>query len=264
MGTSQSKPSARGGSPLVPSWADQDPPPPGSPASGQPSQDDKQDSLQPRRNGGMRRALKEFYKGGDKQQAKKALGHFARKSMGGGSVAAQRLARAARVGASAFSAIAGAAAGIPPKQGTLDLRTLAGRPIAEAITAIVDAFCTPGILDETAISAAMSEALAEAFSGLDTYDPAAVNDYAVLVAARTFVAEMVFLSVMAEQGQAASGVTPQQAVARENDVRDIIREFTDVQATPILQKAGPAMTPSQMESLIGEIARTVFQEIAKW
>jgi hypothetical protein len=261
MGTSQSKPTARGGSPLVPSWADKDPPPPGSRAPIQPIQ---QVMLQPRRNSGMRRALKQFYENGDPQQARKALGHFARKSMGGGAVATQRLARAARVGAAAFSALAGAAAGVPPEAGAFDLGTLAGRPITEAIIAIVNAFSTPGILDEDAIRATMSEALAEAFSGLDIFDPAAINAYAALVAARTFVAEMVFAAAMAEQGQAASTVTPQQAVARENDIRDIVREITDVQATPVLQDAGPAMTPALMEALIGNIARVVYQEIAKW
>lgn len=261
MGTSQSKPAARGGSPLIPAWADQDPPPPGSPAPVQPQQ---QGTLQPRRNSGMRRALKQFYESGDRQHAKKAIGHFARGSMGGGQAASERLARAIRVGSAAFSAVAGAAAGIPAGAGALDLGTLAGRPISEAIGVIVDTFCSPGILDEDAIRAAMSEALAEAFSGLDTFDPAAIDDYTALVAARTFVAEMVFAAVMAEQGQAAASVAPQQAVARENDIRDIVRELTDVQATPILQTAGSAMTPPQMETLIGGIVQIVYREIAGW
>jgi hypothetical protein len=261
VGTSQSKPSAHGGSPLVPSWANQDPPPPGAAPANPPPQ---QEVLQPRRNSGMRRALKQFYESGDRQHATKALGHFARRSMGGGTVATQRLARAARVGAAAFSAIAGLVAGTPPSPGALDLRTLAGQPITEAIAAIVDAFSAPGILDEDAIRASMSEALAEAFSGLDTFEPAAIDDYVSLVAARTFVAEMVFAAVMAEQGQAASSVTPQQAVARENDIRDIVRELTDIQATPVLQNAGPALSPAQMETLIGNIAGVVYQEIAKW
>jgi len=220
--------------------------------------------LQPRRNSGMRRALKQFYNDGDRKYAKRALGHFARGSMGGGSAAPARLARAARVGAAAFSAISGAAAGTPPAPGALDLGSLSGQPISDAIAAIVNTFCPPGILDEDAIRAAMSEALAEAFSGLDTFDPTAIDDYTALVAARTFVAEMVFAAVMAEQGQAASEVTPQQAVARENDIRDIIRELTDVQATPTLQAAGSAMTQAQMETLIGDIARHVYEEIATW
>jgi hypothetical protein len=270
VGTSQSKPPAHGGAPLVPSWADQDPlppvPDPSPPAQGSPTpvQPLEGGALQPRRNSGMRRALKKFYQDGDHQNARRALGHFARRSMGSGAIAPQRLARAARVGAAAFSAIAGAAAGAVPAAGTLNFNSLAGRPITEAIAAIVDAFSTPGILDEDAIRTAMSEALAEAFSGLDTFDPSNIDDYTALVAARTFVAEMVFASVMSEQGQAAANVTPQQAVARENDIRDIVRELTDVQATPILQNAGPAMTPVQMEALIGDIAGVVYREIARW
>lgn len=212
----------------------------------------------------MRRALKQFYGSGDREYAKKALGHYARGSMRSGTAAPERLARAARLGASAFSAISGMVGGVPAPAGVLDLRTLSGRPITEAVGVIVDAFCAPGILDEDAIRTAMSEALAEAFSGLDTFDPNVINDYTTVVATRTFVAEMVFAAVMVEQGQAAVDVPPQQAVARENDIRDIVRELTDVQATPILQQAGPALTRDRMEALIQDISRVVYREIAEW
>jgi hypothetical protein len=43
-----------------------------------------------------------------------------------------------------------------------------------------------------------------------------------------------------------------------------VRELTDIQATPVLQNAGPALSPAQMETLIGNIAGVVYQEIAKW
>jgi hypothetical protein len=212
----------------------------------------------------LSRALKQFYKTGDKVYARRALGHFARGSMGGGAVAGQRLARAARSGGAALGALSAIAAGQPTAPGGFDLRTLAGRPIGDAIGSIVDAFCPPGILDEDGIRAAMSEALAEAFSGLDKFDPQSVDDHAVVVATRCFVAELVLVAVLAEQGQSAADATLQQIVSRENDIRDIVRELTDVQATPILQSQGGALTAAQIEVLVGRIATAVYTEIASW
>ncbi len=268
MGTSQSKPSAKGGSPLIPSWANQDPPPPGAaapPATPPPhGQTPTPEVLQPRRNAGMRRALKQFYRTQDAGYARRALGHFARGSMAGGAGAAQRLARAARVGGAAFGALSNTVSGQQAVPGGFDLGSLSGRSIPDAIATIVDEFCPPGILDEDGIRAAMAEALAEAFSGLDKFDPANIDPHAVLVATRCFVAELVLAAVLAEQGQSAAGATPQQIVARENDIRDIVREITDVQATPILQQQGATLTPVQIEKLVGQIATAVYKEIASW
>lgn len=212
----------------------------------------------------MRRALKQFYKTGDTGYARRALGHFARGSMAGGAGATQRLARAARVGGAAFGALSNAAFGQPVVLGGFNLASLSGRAIPDAIAAIVDEFCPPGILDEDGIRAAMAEALADALSSLDKFDPANIDPHAVLVATRCFVAELVLAAVLAEQGQSAADATPQQIVARENDIRDIVREITDVQATPILQQQGAALTPAQIEILVGRIATAVYEEIASW
>lgn len=263
MGTSQSKPSARGGSPLVPSWAEQDP----TPQTGQTPQQQpagQQATLEARRNAGFRRSLKQYLKTGDDRYARRALGYFARGSMGGGSAAGQRLARAARVGGDAISALASASGGQAPAAGGLDLRTLTGKSVSEAISNIVDAFCPSGILDEDAIRAAMSEALAETLSGLDTFDPTMIDDHAIVLATCSFIAELVFLAVTAEQGQAASDTPPQQAIVRENHIRDIIREITDVQATPAIQAVGPQMTSGQIEGLVKKIAVSVYEEMATW
>lgn len=259
MGTSQSKPSAKPGSPLVPSWAEQDPPTDGGPAPTPPNQP----VLEPRRNVGVRRALRDFMKSGDRRSAQKALGRFSRTSMGGGSAAAQRLGRAAGAGGAAFAALNAAANGRAPTDGAIDLRTLAGRSITEAIGEIVDAFCPPGILDEDAIRASMGEALAEALAGLDKFDPQKIDDYAALVAARSFVTELVFNAVMAEQGQVASDTSPIVAVDRENQIREIVRELTDVQATPLLQQRA-MVSAADIEGLVKDLATAVYREMAQW
>lgn len=261
MGTSQSKPSAKPGSPLIPAWADQDPPTNGVPAPAPPPPGNQK--LEPRRNAGVRRALKDFLKSGNRRSAEKALGRYSRGSMGGGAAATQRVSRAARVGGAAFSALSSAAAGQAPIHGGMDLRSLTGQPINEAIGQIVDTFCPPGILDEDSIRAAMGEALAEALAGLDKFDPQAIDAYAAVVAARSFVTELVFNAVMAEQGQSASDVSPVVAIDRENQIRGIVREVTDVQATPLLQKKA-VFTGGDIETLVKNLATAVYREMAQW
>jgi hypothetical protein len=187
-----------------------------------------------------------------------------RGSVGSGSVNGKQIGRAARLSGNAFAALTSAAAGQAPAAGLLDLRNLAGRPLSEAISSIVDAFCPPGILDEDTIRAAMAEALAEAFTNLDQFDLEAITDHTIIVATRCFVAELVFTAVIAEQGQSAAVVTPLQAVKRENELRDVIREIADVVATPILQQVAHVMTPRQIAMLVQRILVMVNEEISKW
>lgn len=269
MGTSQSKPPAKGGSPLVPSWADQDPPriPDVSPLvepdavmapSGQP------EVFEPRRNAGLRRSLKKYMSSGERGDAQRALGHFSRSSAGGGAAGARRLARAARVGGGAISAISQAVGGQPISASGFDLRTLTGLPVSEAIDAIVNAFCPPGIVDEDSVRVAVGEALTEALSGLDQFDPAAINDFTVLVSIRAFVAELVFGAVVSVEGQAAEDVSPQVAIARENGLRALVREVTDVVATPILQGATQGLTQEAVANLVTRIAAVVYEEMSAW
>lgn len=273
MGTSQSKPSAKGGSPLVPSWANQDPPPGGAGPQVPPADGEDQapadgqaapEVFEPRRLAGMRRALKRYMTSGDRADARRALGHFSRGSAGGGAPGAQRLSRAARVGGGAISALSQAASGQNTAPNGFDLGTLSGLPVAQAVDAIVDSFCPPGIVDEDNIRAAIGEALTEALEGLDEFDPASISDHTVVVATRAFVAELVFGAVVAEQGQSAENVTPQQAIARENDLRAMVKEVTDVIATPIIQAAGAALTQERVAGLVTQIATVVYEEMSGW
>lgn len=284
MGTSQSKPPAKGGSPLVPSWANQDPPTtaPAAPADGNATLPQQQnppaqplpqqtspaapppDLIQPRRHAGFRSSLKRFMASGDGADAQRALGHYARGSAGGGAAGGARVARSARVGGAVISALSNMVAGVTVAPNGFNLASLSGRPIADTVAGIVDAFCPPGIIDEDLLRAAMGEALTEAFNGLDDFDPTAVDDYAVVVATRVFIAELVFNTISAEQGQAAENVPPLQAVARENDLRDLIREVTDATATPIIQAAGSALSQNQVSQMVQKIVTLIFEEMSGW
>jgi len=267
MGTSQSKPSARGGSPLVPSWANQDPVPGNGDGDGPgpaAPNDGADEVLEPRRSSGMRRSMKRFLTTGDRADARRALGHYSRGSAGGGAPGAHRLGRAARVGGGVLSALSQAVAGQPVAPNGFDLRSLTGGEVGDAINAIVDAFCPPGIVDEDTIRAAIGEALTEALAGLDQFDPAAIDDYTVLIATRSFIAELVFGSVVTEQGQSAENVPPQLAISRENDLRALVREVTDAIATPAIQAAGTNLSQDHVAELVTTITTAVYGEMSEW
>ena len=78
------------------------------------------------------------------------------------------------------------------------------------------------------------------------------------------VAELVFATMAAEQGQAADSVPNSQAVAREEELRAIVREVTDVVGTPILQQTGASLDPVQMDNLVKSVIAAVTAEMAKW
>jgi hypothetical protein len=285
MGTSQSKPPIRGGSPLVPTWADQDPTPPSTPedqsAEPDPSPDavpDKEESeplpksaapqapaptIPARHTAAFRTSLRDYMHSGDRVAGQRALGHFAR-GAGGARGGTGRYARASRSAGGVLAGMARASQGQAPAEGALDLRVLAGRPVSDAIDAIVDAFCPSGILDEDIARAAIAEGLAEALDGVDIFDPNALDDYSILLTARVFVAELVFATLAAEQGQSADSVSASQAVAREEGLRSLVREVTDLVGTPLLQKSGVSMESATMDRVVKAVIAAVNQEMAKW
>jgi hypothetical protein len=199
---------------------------------------------------------------GDVGRGRTAIGRYARAV--GGAGASARHARAARTGGAAIGGFASAARGQQAAADGFDLGQLAGLPMEQAIDAIVDRFCPPGILDEELVRAAITEALVESLDGADVFDPAAIDDRTVAVATVCFVAELVFASVMAEQGRSADQVDPATAVRRENSLRELIREVADHVATPIIQRHGGALAPAQIESVVVEITSTVYGELATW
>src|SRR5687767_12165971 len=138
MGTSQSKRDAPPAAPLIPPWADQDPPPiPPAPDPNiplpvaEPSVPPVQPVLpllalaEPRRYAVFRTGLRRYATSGDPSEARVALGHWARTSTGGAKAGAARVGRAARTGGAALAGFGRAGVGLSPVEGALDIRTLA-------------------------------------------------------------------------------------------------------------------------------------------
>ena len=270
MGTSQSKRDGGPGRPLVPAWADQDP---AAPAPGEAPAPQAQPANPPapsevtaaRRLTPFRVALGQYAATGSSGSARAALGHWARTGSGGTRATVSRVARAARTGGAALAGVSRAASGLAPVDGGLDVRSLAGQPVQAAIDRIVDAFCPAGILDEEIARTAIGEALAEAMGDADVFDPDAISARTVEVATLTFAAELVFLQVAGEAGQAlAKAPSPAAAVQREADLRALVREVADVVGTPIIQAAGNVLTAAAMGSLVSRLVQAVSAEIATW
>jgi hypothetical protein len=155
---------------------------------------------------------------------------------------------------------------MPPAAGApLDVRTLAGLPIDDAVARIVDAFCPPGILDDELARIAVGEALAIALEGADVFDPAAIDTTAVRTGTLALAAELVFVAVAADAGRAFAGAaSPTAAIQRENDVRAVIHEATDMVGAPLLDAWGDVLSPASMGNLVRRLVEVVEQEIATW
>lgn len=288
MGTSRPKPDAPPASPLVPPWADQDPAPPaplpeplpedpvpepdddpGPPADevvdgDDDAEADAEEIAEPRRYAAFRTALRRFAGSGDRNDARSALGRWAKRSVGGGTVGSRRSARAARTGGAALAGLARAGAGQPPEPGALDIRTLAGQPVEAAISAIVDAYMPPGILDEVAARLAMEQALATALGGVDTFDPGALDANAVRLATLAFVSELVFVQAAGDAGRAMAAVGPVAAAQREADIRALVREVVDLVGTSLLDAAGAVLSAQRMSALVSQLVRETLTEVATW
>jgi hypothetical protein len=285
MGTSRPKPDAPPGSPLIPPWADQDPAPPvplpeplpddpvpdpeadpGPPADEVVDEDDASavEIAEPRRYAGFRTSLRRFRTSGDRNDARTALRHWATRSVGGGTAGARRLARAARTGGAVLAGLGRAGAGQGSEAGALDIRALAGRPIATAIAQIIDAFMPPGILDEVAARISMELALASTLGSADTFDPAALDANAVRIATQAFVTELVFVQVAGDAGPILAAVGPVLAAQREVSIRSLIREVVDVVAGPILTAADTVLSSQRMAALVSQLVRETLSEIASW
>jgi hypothetical protein len=280
MGTSASKGDPAPGFPLVPPWANQDSvvPPDETEAPGDANHETDADQSEEEQSPPpapsppapttpfrkFRGKLKRYVDTGDRDDARSAIGNWVNTSRGGARFATQRLSRAIRSGGAAFAALSRAVAGAAPVAGELDVRTLAGLSADVVINRIVDAYCPPGILDEDALRAALGEALAEVLAGADTFDPAAVDENAVRIAMLRFVAELVFVSVMLDSGDSFAGAAPTIAIQRENDLRALIREVTDVVGSPLLAAAGAALSETGVREVISRVVLAVNADMATW
>ena len=234
MGTSQSSIGPNGNSPLVPPWADdqaQQPLPP----------------PQPSRFTPFRKSLGNAVSSGNRDDFRKAIGHYARKASGRGDSAARRMGSVTQAGAGLFGALAGVQAG--PEEATLDLGSLAGIPCEQAILVITQALTTEDG-DSDKIRAAMNHALVEALDGVDTFDPQCITDEVIVDTMIGYLSESIFLQMVMDSGKAWNKAdTPAQAMRAETELRELIKVVVDKHMAPKLTRNVRNFTRLQMAQI---------------
>lgn len=212
MGTSQSSTGPGSSAPLVPPWADDQPQQP-------------QSTPQPARFMAFRQSLGKFVSGGDRNDLKSAVGHYARKASGGSSSAARRMGSVTQAGARLFGALAGIPAG--PGDTSLDLGSLIGLPCELAISAIIEALTTEDG-DSAKIRAAMNHALVEALDGVETFDSECITDDVIVDTMIGYLSESIFLQMVMDSDKAWNKAdTPAKAMRAETDLRELIKVVVD-------------------------------------
>lgn len=231
MGTSQSSAGPGGSSPLVPPWADD-------------QSQQSQTTPQPARFMAFRQSLGRFVSGGNRNDLVSAVGHYARKSSGGGGNAARRMGSVTQAGAGLFGALAGVPAA--PGEASVDLGSLAGLPCDQAISAITQALITEDG-DSDKIRAAMNHALVEALDGMETFDPQCITDDVIVDTMIGYLAESIFLQIVMDSDKAWNKAdTPSQAMKAETDLRELVTVVVDRHMAPKLKGNVRKVTRHQM------------------
>jgi hypothetical protein len=244
MGTSQSNPGPKGESPLIPPWADDQP--------GQP-----QPEPDPNRFRAFRLSLGNFVKNGNRKDLESALGAYARKSSGGGSVASRRMGPVNQAGAGLFMALAGTGTAGQPGERPINLADLAGQPCEVAIAAIVNAL-TPENGDADKIRTAMNHALVEALDGIETFDMDSITDEVIVNIIIGYLAECIFLQIVMDGGDAWKRAdTPAREGAASEDLWELIKVVVDKNMAP--KFSGGARTFTRKEIL--QIERQLIQDV---
>lgn len=234
MGTSQSSTGPGSGSPLIPPWADDQP---------------QQPLPQPQtsRFAPFRKSLGSAVSSGNRDDFRKAIGHYARKASGGGGSAARRMGSVTQAGAGLFGTLIGATAG--PGEASVDLGSLAGLPCEQAISAITQALTTDDG-DSDKIRAAMNHALVEALDGVETFDPQCITDDVIVDTMIGYLSESIFLQMIMDSGKAWNKAdTPGQAMRAETELRELVKVVVDKFMAPKLSGNVRAVNRQQMAQI---------------
>lgn len=234
MGTSQSSTGPGGGSPLVPPWADDQPQQPLPPP-------------QAARFGPFRKSLGRAVSSGNRDDYRKAVGHYARKASGGSSSAARRLGSVTQAGAGLFSTLVGGEAG--PGEAGVDLDSLAGLPCELAISAISHALTTEDG-DSEKIRSAMNHALVEALDGVETFDPQCITDDVIVNTMIGYLSESIFLQMVMDSDKSWNKAeSTKQAIRAETELRELIKVVVDKHMAPKLANNVRAFSKQQMAQI---------------
>ncbi|BCS89550.1 hypothetical protein [Pseudodesulfovibrio sediminis] len=244
MGTSSSNPGPNNKSPLLPPWVDPDAPLQAAPAG---------------RFGPFRTALGNWGKSGNQNSLKSALGSYTRKGYGGSRTAAQRLSSVPTTGAKLHSLLSEIASGGDGTQ-TLgeSLGDLEGISVDRFIDIIVDAVCPElGTIDDELLRLGLDQALSNCLQEDEFFDPSNLTPDMLVQLYSEFISEEVSNRIIADSKNAFNRAD--NAVQRENELREFVKSTVDVCAGPRLEEGLDRIDSGSVEKIISEIITEVFQ-----
>ncbi len=248
MGTSQSSSGPNSNSPLVPPWADDEPqkPLPTPPSA----------RFKP-----FRESLGKYLKTNDQSYLISALGHYARKGTGGGTLASRRLGSVTSAGARLYGMLSSLAESKVPPDVSIDLDNLKGQPFDIAIDIITRSLITnDGDADK--IRVAMNHALVEALDGVVFFDPTNITDDIIISTMINYLSEAIFLQIVNDSGKSPwkKAVTTTQFAIAENALREIIKVIVDKNMAPRLKNDTRTFTKKEIKTLQSEVIKIVWKE----
>lgn len=274
MGTSTAYGGPGGGTPLVPSWLGE------SPATGEgweangvapadgvsppvaPNRPAIPASADPQRFSGARNSFTRFAGSGgtDRASLGRAVSRYVSTSSGGARQAAQRMGASRGAGARLLGFLADAQTrGVREALRSLDLESLAGRPIAEIFVGLADYICPgAGTVDEGIAREAYIETIieltTEGLTDLSTFTPDQMQTVFELYATHAIEAR-----ICNDIGtKAVTMPTSAQAALRvEAQLRDFIRGGVS-DALTRARSDSPHLTPERIQSFVDTVYESAF------
>lgn len=242
MGTSQSSVGPNGRSPLLPAWVD-----------------DSQATTQtpdPQRLKGLRQAIGRAIGGGGREDVRKALGHYARKAIGGKHTSVQRLGKITQAGAGLFEIFSDSL----QQQYSVNLNSLNGQSCDEVINQITELLAGHHG-DSDKIRSAMNIALSEALEGMTTFDEHSISVEVIAKMMICYLTESIFLQIVHDAGKAWNkGGDLVQISNVENDLRQLVHEVVDITLAPKFTDDVCQLTTEQMQEIQNQVILEIWEE----
>ena len=242
MGTSQSSVGPNGRSPLLPAWVA-----------------DSQATTQtpdPQRLKGLRQAIGRAIGGGGREDVRKALGHYARKAIGGKHTSVQRLGKITQAGAGLFEIFSDSL----QQQYSVNLNSLNGQSCDEVINQITELLAGHHG-DSDKIRSAMNIALSEALEGMTTFDEHSISVEVIAKMMICYLTESIFLQIVHDAGKAWNkGGDLVQISNVENDLRQLVHEVVDITLAPKFTDDVCQLTTEQMQEIQNQVILEIWEE----
>lgn len=246
MGTSASSRGTNSSQPLVPAWADDEP---GKPLPKPEAQ----------RFRSFRTAFgKAVAGGGDKDDLRKALGHFARTATGGSAVGPRRFGNVYTAGGGLYSALRDIADGnaVPG----LDPSEFIGRS-TDYFAQALGQFLAGDTADADRINAAVQEAVAAVLDLDDTFDPAVLTDDVISELLSEFLSQSVFQAIVEEAGGAWDRADDEKKTADcEQALLDLVRVVVDKSLQQRFKGGSKGFTQTEIKDFMREATTTAWSD----